>query len=484
MTRPLRAASLATALSLSLLGACGPQVDLPFDAGDLSRASDGAGEGLDPAVVNMLEARLEAVRSEPDSAAAMRSLGLACETSGSWDLAIQALEAALVLDPKDQGARLHLAICLHEAGRYDEELAALQEVTDREPSNLAALYRFGVANLDRGRFDEALISFQTLAALKPDLHQGHLGVGQVLLEQEKPEQALTHLDTARGRAGGDPFVEFAMGQCLADLGREQEAAAFLTRGADAKRTHIADPLNAELSRYVVGRSGLLQRALRLHRGGDLSGARRILADLAEEYPDDTTILGNLGSAQRELGLSDEAEVSLSRAVELEPDLYAAWFNLASTHLDVVLRERKETGRVAGERLTKALEAANEAVRHGGHLADMHEVRAKVHTLMNEGERALVDYQRAIDLGTDHQETYLAVARLQVLQGNREGAFVTLDEGASRHPDWVEVRIQSLPILVDRRDAIGARRVLGEVRSLVPDDPRLGAIQDLLESNGL
>jgi hypothetical protein len=72
----------------------------------------------------------------------------------------------------------------------------------------------------------------------------------------------------------------------------------------------------------------------------------------------------------------------------------------------------------------------------------------------------------------------------VLQGNREGAFVTLDEGASRHPDWVEVRIQSLPILVDRRDAIGARRVLGEVRSLIPDDPRLGAIQDLLESNGL
>ncbi len=390
MTRPLRAARHGAPRAHALLGACGPQVDLPFDASDVSRASDGAGEGLDQAVVDMLEARLEAVRSDPDSAPAMRSLGLACETSGSWDLAIQALEAALVLDPKDQGARLHLAICLHEAGRYDEELAALKEVSEAEPGNLAALYRLGVALLDRGRFDEALISFQTLAALKPELHQGHLGVGQVLLEQEKPEQALTHLDTARGRAGGDPFVEFAMGQCLADLGREQEATAFLT--------HIADALNAELGRYVVGRSGLLQRALRLHRGGDLSGARRILVDLAEEYPDDTTILGNLGSAQRELGLADEAVVSLSRAVELEPDLYAAWFNLASTHLDVVLRERKESGKVSGERLAMALEAANEAVRHGGHLADMHEVRAKVHTLMNEGERALVDYQRAIDLG--------------------------------------------------------------------------------------
>lgn len=484
MTRPLRAASLAATCSLLLLGACGPEVALPFDATDLSRASDGAGEGLDPAVVSMLEERLDAVRSEPSSASAMRSLGLACETSGSWDLAIQALEAALVLDPKDQGARLHLAICLHEAGRYDEELAALQEVSAAEPGNYAALYRLGVALLDRGRFDEALISFQTLATLKPDLHQGHLGVGQVLLEQEDPEQALTHLDAARGRAGGDPFVEFAMGQCLADLGREQEAAAFLARGTNAKRTYIADPLNAELGRYVVGRSGLLQRALRLHRGGDLGGARTILVELAKQYPEDTTILANLGSAQRELGLSEEAVESLSRAVELEPDLYAAWFNLASTHMDVFIRARSASGSSESERLTLALAAADRAVEHGGHLAEMHEVRAKVHTLMNEGERAINDYQQAITLGTDNQETFLAVARLQFLRGDREGAFLTLSQGAELHPDWVEVRVQALPILVDRRDALGARRLLVEVETLVPNDRRVEAMRQLIADQGL
>lgn len=484
MTRPLRAASLAATCSLLLLGACGPEVALPFDATDLSRASDGAGEGLDPAVVSMLEARLDAVRSEPSSASAMRSLGLACETSGSWDLAIQALEAALVLDPKDQGARLHLAICLHEAGRYDEELAALQEVSAAEPGNYAALYRLGVALLDRGRFDEALISFQTLATLKPDLHQGHLGVGQVLLEQEQPAQALTHLDAARARAVGDRFVEFAMGQCLADLGREQEAAAFLARGADAKRTHIADPLNAELAQYVVGRTGLLQRAMRLHQGGDFASARRILAGLAEDYPEDTTILANLGSAERELQQPDAAIASLTRAVELDPTLYAAWFNLASTHMDVFIRARSASGSSGSERLTLALAAADRAVEHGGHLAEMHEVRAKVHTLMNEGERAINDYQQAIALGTDNQETFLAVARLQFLRGDREGAFLTLSQGAELHPDWVEVRVQALPILVDRRDALGARRLLEEVETLVPNDRRVEAMRQLIADQGL
>ena len=477
------AAPLAAALLL-LASGCGPAAEPPFDSSALARASNGAGDALDSAVVTMLEQRLQAVRDQPGSAAALRSLGLACETSGSWDLAVLALEAALAADTADQGARLHLAICLHEAGRYDEELAALGTITEAEPENLPALYRHGVALLDRGRFDEALRSFQTLAALQPDLHQGHLGVGQVLLEQEQAEEALEHLDRARARAGGDRFVEFAMGQCLADLGREQEAAAFLARGTDAKRTHIADPLNAELAQYVVGRTGLLQRALRLHQGGDFASARRILAGLAEDYPEDTTILANLGSAERELQQSEAAIVSLTRAVELDPTLYAAWFNLASTHMDVFIRARSDSGQTSGERLTLALAAADRAVEHGGHLAEMHEVRAKVHTLMNEGERAITDYQQAIALGTDNQETYLAVARLQFLRGDREGAFLTLGQGADLHPDWVEVRVQALPILVDRRDSLGARRLLEEVEALVPNDRRVEAMRQLIADQGL
>ena len=40
-----------------------------------------------------------------------------------------------------------------------------------------------------------------------------------------------------------------------------------------------------------------------------------------------------------------------------------------------------------------------------------------------GERAIADYQRSIALGTDNQETFLAVARLQFLRGDREGAFL-------------------------------------------------------------
>ena len=97
---------------LHLVAGCGDEYSTLPDLSGTTVAPD----VLDPAVQVVIQKRLEAIKRNPESATAQRSLGLAFEANSAWPWAIGAYRRTLAINPDDNAARLHLAICLGHAG--------------------------------------------------------------------------------------------------------------------------------------------------------------------------------------------------------------------------------------------------------------------------------------------------------------------------------------------------------------------------------
>lgn len=441
-------------------------------------------EALDPAVQEVIERRLRAVERNPSTSTTHRSLGLAYQANGAWTRAIAAFRKTLKLNPVDHAARLHLAVCLSLAGGNQESIKHLEHVVKAQPDGPAALYRLGVGYLKAGRFSEARKRFLAVSTLMPDNPHGHLGLGEVAMEDGNARAALVHLEKARTTGKGNEFVDFALGQCLAELGREMEAMPLLSQGADAARPQIGDSLSQEMSRYGVSRSALLGRAADLHQTGDPTAAMGILERLAKDYPEDLVVLNNLAAAYMALNREDPALATLNHVLEIKSTQHSAWFNISSIHFDRAIAVLGSDPQAAQSHLVKALAAADNAVRHGGHLARMHTMRGKVLMIMNSRSEAIAELGESIRLGTNNEDVYLNSAKLMVATQRHEEAFRLLLGALQKHADWVEVRFLCMPFFINQKDTINARRLLHEITNLAPKDKRLPALRTLLTRNGL
>lgn len=472
---------LALALLPLLLPACGGASAPPVTVAELLPAGV---QEVDQAVLQVLEQRVDGVNRDLGSSVARRSLALALEANAFWAEAIAQYRLVLDMDAADQDALLQLSGCLRQTGDLTGELEALERVVAARPDDRAALNRLAVARLDQGDLDRARDLFRTLKSLLPEHPHGPLGLGQVELEAGNASLALQHLESARALGRGAPFIDFVLGQCLAELGRTEEAVVLLDRGADSNRPQIATALEDEKARYSVSRADRISRAGRLHEAGRSAEARQILEQLREQDPDDVPVLNNLAAAQMKLGLQDEAIATLEHVLELEPDQYAAWFNLASIHFDRGQEQMNASGTVDADLVALAMSAADRAVEFGGHLANMHLMRAKVLMLARSYAEAVTEFQASIRLGTTNEDVYLNCSKVQMNLGDTAAGVQTLMDGAARNPGWAEVRIQLLPYWVARRDGLAARGVLKEIEELIPEDPRLAKLRDFLTANGL
>lgn len=443
-----------------------------------------ADRALDPAVQAVIDKRIKAIKRNPSSAAAHRSLGLAYESNAAWSRAIRALRKSLELASDDHATRMHLAICLSAAGSDAECLQLLEQVVAAQPDGPAGLYRLGVGYLRAGRFTEARTQFTAVRNLLPSNPHGHLGLGEVAMELGDAEAALTHLQKARTVGKGNDFVDFALGQCLAELGREMEAMPLLSKGMDAVRPQIGDSLSREMSRYGVSRSALLGRAADLHEGGDPASALGILKNLEEDYPEDLVVLNNLAAAYIAVKKGELALGTLEHVLRIKNSQHSAWFNISSIHFDRAIALVNQDFPAAQPHLAKALAAADKAVLHGGHLARMHTMRGKVLMIMKSYPEAIAELGESIRLGTTNEDVFLNSSKLLTATGRSPEAFRVLLNGMQKHPDWIEVKVQCIPYFVAQRDSINARRILDEIASLAPEDTRLPAIQSLLTQNGL
>ena len=120
---------------------------------------------FDPA--GALEVLEEAVRLNPKQEEARRFLGMALEGVGRAPEALVEFQAAVELDPSDRQARYSLARGLVKSARFKEGIENFAQVTEAEPHNADIRDEFGELLLQHGQPAEALKQFQAALAIDP-----------------------------------------------------------------------------------------------------------------------------------------------------------------------------------------------------------------------------------------------------------------------------------------------------------------------------
>lgn len=112
---------------------------------------------------------------------------------GELDLATQAVERALLLEPQSEAARL-LLIRIHlQAGRSGLALSLLERYLERRPDDLELRLYYARALFDDSRLNQALTQFLHVLEERPRDDQALYGAALIALELEKYEQARTYL---------------------------------------------------------------------------------------------------------------------------------------------------------------------------------------------------------------------------------------------------------------------------------------------------
>ena len=84
-----------------------------------------------------------AVDRDPRNAEGLYTLGLNCEYSEFYDVAVEAFSRAVDSQPDHSSAERHLGVCLREACRLEEAVLVLTRYVDRNPDDAGGWYELG-----------------------------------------------------------------------------------------------------------------------------------------------------------------------------------------------------------------------------------------------------------------------------------------------------------------------------------------------------
>lgn len=293
----------------------------------------------------------KALAINPADTKALINLGFVQTELGRPAQAAMSLRKAVALAPDDFDACYLLAIACELCAHIDEAITWFQRALDIQPTSELVHRDLGRALSRSGNFVQAREVLEQGICLHPDSADLQVCLGNLLLEQRQPAQAITCFQHALSKGCTEAGVHAGLGTAHHSLGQLEQAMAsyrnairlapqdallqrrlatlLLQQGdvdtaIDGYRQAIAlDPEHA--STYAE-----LGEALRLK--GDLTGAMAHFNDALARQPDLAPAHNGLGAVLGARGQFADALSSFEKAIALAPDFAEALGNRSNTLL--------------------------------------------------------------------------------------------------------------------------------------------------------
>ncbi|ADE10852.1 tetratricopeptide repeat protein [Sideroxydans lithotrophicus] len=240
------------------------------------------------------------------------TLGVVLQHLGRNEEALQPMQRAVELAPKDAQAHSNLGNTLSYLGRLDEAETSFRRALKINKDFAEAHLNLGATLHDLGRFGEAEVSYRCAIQLKPGLAEAHYNLGNTLKSQGKLEEAVASYRKALQIAPGLVGASSNLGAALQAQGKLAEAETILRNVLQSN----PDSLEAYSN---LGST--------LHDMGRLEEARSEYEKALRIKPDHAEILSNLGNTLMTMGLQEEAVRCFRDALEYKPDFLKARSNL-------------------------------------------------------------------------------------------------------------------------------------------------------------
>lgn len=167
------------------------------------------------------------------SADALVLLAVILAVRGDDAAALNAVRQAVGLAPKHFDAQLALGRALFGMGDNAGAIRAFQAAKLLQPTNTQALFFLATALERSGDSRAAVATYRELISVKPDLHDGHLGLGVLLLKRggDEATEGLKALERALQINPNLYEARIALGKALISRGRWNDAVDHLARAA-------------------------------------------------------------------------------------------------------------------------------------------------------------------------------------------------------------------------------------------------------------
>jgi len=255
------------------------------------------------------------------------------------DQQVATLEEAVRNNPNDIAVRGQLADAYAANGRFEDAIGQYDVIiaagVSLEPANLGRARALQAL----GRLDEAAVAFEAVVAIAKDGEMAHVdlslqaayyGLGWIAMEQDRPVDAITHLERALAIRRSDADSLYLIGTAFLATGRAVEAITVLRASVTFVPVGWSEPYIALARAYeAAGRPAQVAWAAAMANlmAGDSSAAEPALLALVDgEAALDATI--GLGLLYETRGDNDRAAEWYGQALAIEPTNNAAGLGLS------------------------------------------------------------------------------------------------------------------------------------------------------------
>lgn len=381
-----------------------------------------------------LQEAKRAIELDPDIAAAHRILGrtyfsmLRNGAAGDVEqLAIQAFQETVRLDPGDVESRSNLARLLIVTGRADEATEHLEEIVRLTPSAYYEMFLLAQVRQADGQTEAAIGLLKQSLAVEP--------------RQAEAREMLIPLLLAEQRYGE-----------IADV---YQAAIDLVPGDLDSRIRLADALAND---------------------GQLEAAAREFGVILEEDPKNVFALIGLGMVRRDLMDLSEAEELLGQALGLQPNHVLGRYTLAGVY------EQKRAFDQAAAEWKKLIELPDESADASQRRAEYWAHLGFAQEQLGRLDESVASFAKARELsnGDERFQTFYIQGLLAAEQPDE--ALRAIEEALEKSPDVDRFKILKARALDSRGDHDEAVEMVLELSAESPDDERLaqGVIEIYLQ----
>jgi predicted Zn-dependent protease len=288
----------------------------------------------------------EIIKSVGNHPAAVLVLGSSHRRRGDIEQALQVLEPLAVEQPRSAMVQFELGVALSHAQRGDAALKALRRAIALKPDLPQAWLALGdhlMALGDTAGADAAYANHVRFSIRDPELlraanalYENRIPEAEALLREHLKSTptdvaALRMLAELAARIGRTEDAEFLLARCLElapsfHAARQNYAQVLHRANKPAQALEEVDKLLA-VEPNNPGYCNL--RAVVLCRIGEYEQAIPLYARLLREYPDQSRIWLSQGHALKTVGRTLESIDAYRRCIALEPDFGEAWWSLAN-----------------------------------------------------------------------------------------------------------------------------------------------------------
>jgi tetratricopeptide (TPR) repeat protein len=210
------------------------------------------------------------------------------------------------------------AVALHRAGRTEEAIGAYRRVLAIRPDLFEAQINLGNLLASMGRFAEAIAAYGAAMDVRADVPEAHFNLGNALKADGQLAQAVSAYRRALALKPDFPQALFNLGNALQALGKSDEAATALRRAIRQAPAFAQAHNNLGVLLLDMGDIGEAEASF--------DAALRIEPRYAAAH-------NNLGMLLQKTGRRDASEKAYREAIRLQPGYREAQEQLGSLLLE-------------------------------------------------------------------------------------------------------------------------------------------------------